>query len=111
MRGKVSILGQIGGILWQKAGLVIHVLDPIIFYSQRSYLYILSTAARELVEGSLEDEEPVQIDEHEVVDGGAEETDHQAGHNLAVGSWLQVTMLLWFHHGGVDVLVKTLFWT
>ena len=67
----------------QYNGLVIHVLDPIIFYSQRSYLYILSTAARELVEGSLEDEEPVQIDEHEVVDGGAEETDHQAGHNLA----------------------------
>ena len=83
MRGKVSILGQIGGILWQKAGLVIHVLDPIIFYSQRSYLYILSTAARELVEGSLEDEESVQIDEHEVVDGGAEQTDHQAGHDLA----------------------------
>ena len=36
---------------------------------------------------------------------------YKVSHNLAVGSWLQVTCLLWFHHGGVDVLVMTHFWT
>ena len=52
-------------------------------HCSRSYLNVLPTAARELVEGPLEDQEPVQVDEDEVVDGGAEETHDQPRDGLA----------------------------
>ena len=48
-----------------------------------SYLNILPAAVCLLLEGPLEDEEPVQVDEDKVVDGGAHENDHQAGDGTA----------------------------
>ena len=47
---------------------------------------------------------------HRFADFPLMQVGYETSHNLAVSSWLKVTVFFRFHHGGVNVLVKAFLW-